>query len=134
MSLPPHRMLIGASSLDYGAQGFSALMAEARRPTAIICGNDTIALGALLAAQQLKVEVPADCSITGFDDLAISSRISPGLTTMHVDNAAIGAEAARQLLKAIDQKFTSLSPVEFIPDFRLRGSTAPPMRPDQPDQ
>lgn len=127
ISLPPERMLIGASSLDYGAEGFSELMAQTQRPTAIICGNDTIALGALLAAQRLKIEVPTECSITGFDDLAISSRISPGLTTMHIDNAAIGAEAARQLLSAADRKLTSLRPMEFIPDLRLRGSTAAPV-------
>lgn len=120
-------LMIGPSTMDFGAASFTRLMKRQQpsRPTAIICGNDNIALGALTAAREIGLSAPADFSITGFDDLAISSSLSPRLTTMKVDNQEIGVLAARQLLAAIDGAGDAPHSIELHPQIKIRESTGP---------
>jgi len=98
------------------------------RPTAIICGNDNIALGALMTANALGLKAPRDFSITGFDDLAISSRFAPRLTTMKVDNQSIGTLAANQLLAVVAGQKASPQSEEIVPVLQVRDSSG--RRPD----
>ena len=72
------------------------------RPTALICGNDVIAIGALFEARRRGIAVPDALSITGFDNLAISSEIDPAITTVDVPAEAMGRDAAAALIDAID--------------------------------
>jgi LacI family transcriptional regulator len=125
--LSPNDILIGAATLDAGMTSFRALMSRPRsdRPTAIICGNDTLALGALLAASQMGLSAPVDFSLTGFDDLEISSRISPALTTMSVDNREIGILAAQQLLACLEGVIAHPTSVEIPARLILRQSSGP---------
>jgi LacI family transcriptional regulator len=116
---------IGPSSMDFGAESLRRIMASKARPTAIICGNDNLALGAISAALDLGFDIPLDLSITGFDDLAIASRISPPLTTMRVDNLEIGRLAGEQLLRAVGSGVL-LSSIELQPELRIRATTCPP--------
>ena len=127
LELDPEYLFVGSSSLEFGAQSFRKLVAQTRErsPTAIICGNDNIALGALSAAAELGLSAPEHFSITGFDDLAISSRLSPPLTTMKIDNQKIGILAAQALLSAIDGVVEKTCSVELQPEFKTRKSTGP---------
>ena len=120
-------LLIGPSTLEFGAESFSHLMTRdaKARPTAIVCGNDNIALGALMAANALGLKAPGDFSITGFDDLAISSRFVPRLTTMKVDNQSIGTLAAHQLLAAVAGQQASAQSEEVVPVLQVRDSSGP---------
>ncbi|SKA29912.1 LacI family DNA-binding transcriptional regulator [Consotaella salsifontis] len=128
LAVPEGRCLIGPGTLDAGAQGLARLMdsPKADRPTAVICGNDNLALGALACAPFLGLRAPDDFSITGFDDLAISSRLSPRLTTMRVDNHAIGAIAAEKLLWSMGHKGKAAEPRELVPDLIVRDTSGPP--------
>jgi LacI family transcriptional regulator len=54
------------------------------RPTALLCGNDVLAFGALLEASAMGLEVPRDLSVVGFDDLDLARQWRPALTTVHV--------------------------------------------------
>jgi LacI family transcriptional regulator, galactose operon repressor len=111
--------------MAFGASSFETLMKRRNKstPTAIVCGNDNIALGALTAAAQIGLRAPHDFSITGFDDLTISRRFSPSLTTAKVDNQKIGVVAANQLLAAIDTGPDALHSIELLPELRVREST-----------
>ena len=71
--------------------------------TALICGNDVIAYGALLEAQHSAIAVPDELSIVGFDDLTLSAELNPPLTTVQVGASAMGETAARQLITAVQQ-------------------------------
>ena len=115
----------GRSSIEFGAESLRRIMSSDTRPTAIICGNDNLALGAISAALDLGLRIPADLSVTGFDDLAIASRFAPYLTTMWVDNLEIGRLAAEQLLSAT-RGMAALMSVELLPELRIRASTGPP--------
>lgn len=85
-----------AYGLESAAGAFSALMAD-RRVTAVICGNDVLAAGALRAAHGMGLRVPEDVTITGFDDIDIAEITWPQLTTVRVPHSRMGEEAARLL-------------------------------------
>ena len=64
------------------------------RPTAIICGNDVIAQGAVYACQSLGIKIPDDVSIIGIGDFRGSSQMEPGLTTVRMPAQRIAEQAA----------------------------------------
>ncbi len=70
----------------------------AQRPTAVVCGNDVQAFGAILECQAQKISIPKDISITGFDDLAMAAHFHPPLTTMRSPAIQMGQRAAEMLL------------------------------------
>ncbi len=95
------------------------------RPTAIFCGNDVLAVGAMLEAQHLGFDVPGDVSIVGFDDLPLSEHLQPGLTTVHVPSRRMGECAAQYILDCIAGEETP-SRVELPTEIMIRGTTAAP--------
>ncbi|MBD0417038.1 LacI family DNA-binding transcriptional regulator [Oryzicola mucosus] len=135
IALRPQHVHEGAPSLLFGRQGLKAIMETSEpRPTAIVCGNDTLAMGALIEARALGIKVPDELSITGFDDVAMAAHMEPPLTTMRVDNAEIGRRAADYLRACLeDGAPDDPQPVEF--HLMLRKSTAAPRsRPVLPDK
>ncbi|MEX0695754.1 MAG: LacI family DNA-binding transcriptional regulator [Rhodospirillales bacterium] len=97
------------------------------RPTAIICGNDVLAIGAMLEARHLGFDVPGGVSIVGFDDLPLSEHLQPGLTTVHVPSRRMGEGAARYILDCIAGR-ESPSRIELPTEIMIRGTTAAPRR------
>src|SRR5690606_28949001 len=79
-------------------------------PTAIICANDEMAIGAVKAIQESKIKVPDDISVVGFDDIYMSSFFTPSLTTISVPRKKWGITAANTLFKMLEQDF------EFKPE------------------
>ncbi len=92
--------------IENGAAAFSELMGQATRPTAILCGNDVLAVGALRRAQDIGLHVPKDVSITGFDDIELARIVSPALTTVHVPHREMGRKAALQLVEMVEKQIT----------------------------
>jgi len=74
------------------------LLTLSEPPTAMVCANDTMAVGALRAAKQLGFEVPGNVSITGYDDLRISGFTEPPLTTLRQPIRKAGQALAEKLL------------------------------------
>jgi len=70
-------------------------------PTAIVCANDDMAVGAMFAAHRLNLSVPEDLSIVGFDDAPISGHIWPPLTTVHQPIRRIAARAVERLVETL---------------------------------
>ena len=62
-------------------------------PTAILCGNYLIAMGAMSALEEANVRVPEDVSVVGFDDIFFSSLARPPLTTIRVPRERLGSLA-----------------------------------------
>ncbi|GEN80059.1 LacI family DNA-binding transcriptional regulator [Actinotalea fermentans] len=84
-----------------GYEGARLLLDTDDRPTGILCFSDTLAWGAVRAAQDLDLRVPQDVSVIGFDDAQIARRARPALTTVRQDVVAKGRAAAAQLTAAI---------------------------------
>ncbi len=81
-----------------------ALTNMEKLPSAWICSGDRMAIAMMQALTQIGLAVPHDVSIFGFDDLELSSMVTPPLTTMHVDRRAMGKRAVELLLAHQDPK------------------------------
>lgn len=89
-----------------GFEHAMALLQLERRPTAIFCANDLMALGALEAAKQLGLPVPHEVSILGYDDQEIARHAHPPLSTVLLPNFAMGQWAVERVIAeaAADQR------------------------------
>ncbi|RXV66379.1 LacI family transcriptional regulator [Roseovarius sp. A46] len=85
-------------SIANGATAFARLMDAHPPPTAVLCGNDVLAAGAVTQARALGIDVPGDVSVTGFDDIELAAILTPALTTVHVPHREMGRRAAQMLL------------------------------------
>jgi DNA-binding LacI/PurR family transcriptional regulator len=106
------------------------LLSRAERPTAVVAVNDITAVGVLSAAEELGLRVPEDLSVTGYDDTSVSRLRHLWLTT--VDNAGreVGRRAARCLLDRFEGGGGPGRVHLAAPTLEIRGTTAPPRRPD----
>lgn len=123
LSLEPDMIIEGGYTYDSGVECARILLSKATRPTAIFAGNDEMALGIYQAARELKLRVPFDVSVVGFDDTPIASRISPTLTTVQMPIREMGKTAAQMLLVPPDAPKPTV-PVSFVPEIVVRESTA----------
>lgn len=83
-------------------ENVTQILRQTDRPTAIVAGNDEIALQCYCAAMQLGLRVPHDISIVGFDDFqAVSNVVQPSLTTMALPYQAMGRRAVEVLLRLL---------------------------------
>jgi len=103
LALRPHQLAVMGSGLPLGRIPFARaslrqILGKAPEPTAIICGNDMLAVGALLEAEAMGIEVPGTLSISGCDDIEIAAHLRPSLTTMQVPDRQIGEAAAQYLI------------------------------------
>ena len=108
-----------------GREGLRAVLAGSEAPTAVICGNDVLAIGAIAECHARGLKVPEDVSITGFDDMELAGMMKPALTTMRFPTAELGAYAANHLLMRLEGKVVDLRcklPTELV----VRDSTAEP--------
>ena len=107
-----------------GRMATQALLASPNRPTALICGNDQIAFGAMIQAVAEGLKVPDDLSVTGFNDLEFAEHLSPPLTTVRVPTEDIGRISAEYLLRAIDDSSFKPTSFEVPATLVVRESTA----------
>jgi DNA-binding LacI/PurR family transcriptional regulator len=124
--------LMPGNSADQGFTAVSYFLNLERLPSALICYNDMMAVGVLKGFISEGLRVPADISITGFDNITISDYTYPPLTTIDQPKRYLGAEAARLLLEQLNKKDNSNQSGSFVK--RLKGNllvrqstTAPPI-------
>jgi len=108
---------------EQGRLAMHELMAHHPQTTAVICGNDILALGALCAARELGLSVPEDISITGFDDIEIIAVISPALTTMNSPSRRMGTQTAHYLIEQIQSDGKGVKRCELSTDLIVRETT-----------
>lgn len=88
--------------IEQGAGAFKAVMQKSPRPTAVLCGNDVLAAGALQGASSMGIRVPDDVSVTGFDDIELARLVTPALTTVAVPHSDMGRKAANWLIDSVE--------------------------------
>lgn len=128
LSLPAEYQLERRYDVAEGRSAMRQLLAQKTPPSAVICGNDVLAMGALLECQSQGIGVPGEISITGFDDLPLTSHLRPSLTTLHVPAGEMGRRAAEYLLARLgDVPMPGSTELEV--GLLVRGTTAPPLPP-----
>ena len=90
--------VIAPTTIEGGRGAFHAAWADGLRPTAVLAMSDVAAIGAMRAARELRIDVPASLSIVGFDDIEMAQYTDPPLTTIHQPIHLKGEEAVRILL------------------------------------
>ena len=117
----------GFTHIEPATEGVKKILSKEDRPTALICGNDCVALAAIRAAAQCNIKVPQELSIVGFDDIEAGALITPPLTTIHVPVVDMGRQAVRQLMLQI-QAGSSVhrrgTHIRLSPSLVVRSSTA----------
>ncbi|MGX7828583.1 LacI family DNA-binding transcriptional regulator [Actinokineospora sp. 24-640] len=91
--------------------------------TAIVCGSDLMAFGAIRAVRQRGLSVPREISVVGFDDSPLIVFADPPLTTLRQPVEAMGQAAVRALLEEITGNPTPHAEYVFLPELVVRGST-----------
>ena len=112
-----------------GGVALDALLRLPDRPTAVVCTTDNLAIGVLHAASTHGIVVPRDLSVTGFDDLPISTYLVPALTTLRMPIAEMAAKA---VAIAVDGGSHEGDVEVMQPRLIVRDSTAAPPRPPAP--
>jgi len=91
-------VVFGPASMEGGIDAFHRAWAAGQRPTGVLAMSDAMAIGALRAARELGLRVPADLSVVGFDDLDVAQYTDPPLTTVHQPIREKGEAAVRLVL------------------------------------
>ena len=109
--------------------GYYAGVELLRRPdfTAVFAGNDQMALGFLHACREMKVRVPEDVSVVGFDDIPEAAHFAPPLTTVRQDFAELGRRVIDLILAELKGDGHP-EPTPIVPELKIRDSTGRPGR------
>jgi LacI family transcriptional regulator len=111
--------------IEDGYQATLKVLSKKPRPTALVVINDLLAIGAIRAANDLGLHIPKDLSVASFDDLPISSYVTPRLTTVRRDNKAIGRAMTKMLLERLKNPKRPQQRLELPTEFIIRESTGP---------
>ena len=104
-------------------------LATSPEATAILCGNDDLALGVMRAMHEAGRAVPAEVSIVGFDDIPLSEFLTPALTTVRMDFAELGRASFAKLRTLVDPRAVPALEPWPQPRLMVRESTGPaPLR------
>ena len=109
-----------------GEWTMNSALESGEKPTAVVAGNDLIALGVLRALRAHNLRCPDDVSVVGFNDMPFAEDFSPPLTTIRVPTEAMGRRAAQLMLEAIDSNLLDQQTVMLPVSLVVRDSTAPP--------
>ena len=104
LSYDPALVIEKEPTLVDGKEAMSRLLTTPERPTAVLAASDTLAVGALAAARDMRLRVPEDISLAGFDDIEVAAYCNPPLTTVNVPAYEIGQIAFKILLNMINDK------------------------------
>lgn len=112
---------------DMAEEALAPFLALPEPPTAIFCGNDEMAIGLMIAARKLRISLPGDLSIVGFDDTDPASSLDPPLTTVCQPIEEMAACAFRDVLDQLAGKPQGTG-TTFAPSLSVRCSTQYPKR------
>jgi len=114
------RVASSTDTLDGGRKAARELLNSGLDPTAIMCVNDFMALGVMRELRESGIQVPADISVTGFDNISLAEISNPALSTLNIPREKIGEMMADALTSGAPMPST-----KFViePDFIIRGTT-----------
>ncbi|SCL30245.1 transcriptional regulator, LacI family [Micromonospora rhizosphaerae] len=113
---------------EAGARALRHLLDSGADPSAIVAGNDLIALGCYDVFAERRISCPRDMSVVGFNDMPFLDKLRPPLTTIAVPHHQVGVEAARMLLELFEESARPARSVLLPLSLVVRGSTARPSR------
>jgi LacI family transcriptional regulator len=128
LPVDPGLMRWGDFHVEAAFKHASEMLAMQNRPTAIFAGSDLQAMGVIEAARLGGLQVPAQLSLVGFDDIPLSRWMSPPLTSVRQPLAEMAGTAVRLVLSHWEEGSNDDRSVELATTLVVRESTAPPPR------
>nr|WP_288466600.1 LacI family DNA-binding transcriptional regulator [uncultured Pseudomonas sp.] len=98
----PRIVLPPPATADLGREGLQRLLGAGECPQVLVCSSDTLAHGVLVEATERGIRAPDDMAVMGFGDLNIAAHLQPSLSTVRINGAEIGQQAARALLQRLE--------------------------------
>lgn len=125
LAVRPQHIAMGEWTIGEGRAMFRRVVGASPRPTAVICGNAYLAVGAVLECMAMGLDVPGDVSIVGYDDIEIMSELPVPITTVRVRGDEIGRHTARFIVSRIEQTPADIV-FEWEAELLVRRSSGPP--------
>ena len=109
----PVAAVAAPTTLKSGRLALAALLKNSPDIDAVFCSSDLLALGVMTEAQARGVAVPGHIAVVGFGDLAFAADLHPALTTVRIDSAAMGRQAAQFIVdraegRAVDPRVVDI--------------------------
>jgi len=120
----------GDYSYDSGARGATQLLSLTSPPTALVCANDSMAIGAIKAIREKGLGVPEDISVVGFDDITVASQVYPPLTTIAAPIREMAAHSVHMILSLINCVVPDNKHMALSAHLVIRESCSPPNGPN----
>ncbi|HEY5641263.1 MAG TPA: LacI family DNA-binding transcriptional regulator [Woeseiaceae bacterium] len=115
----------GDNSIGSGESAAEELLSQEQPPTAIFAANDDMAVGVVRVANRLGIDIPAELSVAGFDDIALARQIFPALTTIRQPLAEMAERAARALIEGKNDAAAIKGTEIVTSSLQIRESTGP---------
>lgn len=115
----------GDNSIGAGEECAWRLLKQKHRPTAVFASNDDMAAGVIRVAQQMKIDVPGELSVAGFDDIPLAQQIYPALTTVNQPLRRMAEAGAQALIGQLQSKDRAGELITLQSELVRRDSTAP---------
>lgn len=131
-NLRPATLVTGGSEPHDGERAAAQVLRGKNHPTALVCHNDHVAIGALLALRAAGIGIPGDISIVGYDDNRMASLTGIALTTVRQDPGELARLAVTRLLGRIEGDEPADRRIELDPTLQVRDTTGPPPDPVRP--
>ncbi|MGO4594858.1 LacI family DNA-binding transcriptional regulator [Leifsonia sp. 2TAF2] len=93
---------LGSFTEEYGATVLAQIMASERRPTAVFVASDIIAVGLIVSASSMRIRIPTDLSVVGYDDIPAAHHLTPPLTTVRSPLPEMARAAVDVLIEAMN--------------------------------
>ena len=121
-------LIWGEYTMESGYSSAMSLLGGRTPVTAIMAGNDTVALGVMEAAHRSKIAIPDELSIIGFDDMPLSGTQMFALTTIRQPVEAMARTAARRLIDRMGSKIPPAPSHDILPIHLIQRRTTGPAR------
>jgi LacI family transcriptional regulator len=125
LAVRPQHFAVGEWTVAEGRSLFRRVWAAEPKPTAVICGNAHLTVGAVLEALETGLAIPGDVSIVGYDDIEIMSHLPVPVTTVRVPGETIGRGAAEIVIARLEGRQAEV-PLEVEAEIIVRASSGPP--------
>jgi LacI family transcriptional regulator len=125
IAVQPSHFVVGSWGIEEAREHFRRIFGRKPWPTALICGNAYLAVGAMLESAAQGIDVPGQLSIVGYDDIEIMRELPTPITTVRVLSEEVGRRAARVLVARIEHRQADVE-FECAAEIVVRASSGPP--------
>jgi DNA-binding LacI/PurR family transcriptional regulator len=115
-------IVTGDFTINGGQAACETLMKLENPPEVIFASNDMMAIGCYVAARNLKLKIPVDFAVAGFDDIFVSQFLNPRLTSVHVPIYELGTNAAQILINRMNGSNDPIQNVKILTELVVGGS------------